>query len=533
MLYLAGSQHHSSLHRIVVLTSGAKAQFSASLNAAAKAATHKTVPFFRGAVILLLLCWPSVAAAAEEQLVYRVRYDLAEPAIVHVTLNFPAPSDAPLTLIVPRTVPGGYAKRPYDPFVTNVKAYAADTPVEVRREPLGPRWKIGKTGERVDRVEYDVDVARMEREIFAASDSSKIRDGYVGLLGYSIFAFFDGWENRPLRLEVSGPTGWPVFSTLAPRVPAEKTTLTARAEDYYALADSQIVIGPKLQLRQIDGGVPLFLSVYAECDEDSAQEGALAREALDKVIAYFGTAPFSNYTVELEYLRPISVRHEYNFSMEHLNSGTFYLDTEHALTAHVNDRDRAAHRFNYAHHIAHSWIPKRAYGVGYLPFTWEMTPIIDTIWFNEGFGRYVAIEALAEAAPKEEAQRSGGQNLDAARSGQGLNALRGILEAAPEFIRRMSLSDLSREGSFLYSADFRVGQNLFARGALMAAEMDERIRLQTNGQKSLRDALRYLMDWSERNRRAFRTEELPVIFREATGVDTANILDRWMQPPVH
>jgi predicted metalloprotease with PDZ domain len=494
-----------------------------SFFAGCKAAIHKTIPFFCGVVILAVLCWPSFAVA-EEQLVYRVRYDLAVPAIVHVSLNFPVPSDAPLTLIVPRSVPGGYAQRPYDPFVINVKAYAAaDTSVEVRREPLGPRWKIGKTGEQVDRVEYDVDVARMEREILAASDSSKIRDGYVGLLGYSIFAFFDGWENRPFRLEVSGPAGWPVFSTLAPRVPAEKSTLTARAENYYALADSQIIMGPKLQLRQIDGGVPLFLSVYAECDEDSVQEGALAREALDKVIAYFGKAPFSNYTVELEYLRPISARHEYGFSMEHLDSGTFYFSIEQAITKQSDARERETHRFNYAHHMAHSWIPKRAYGVGYLPFTWEMTPLIDTIWFNEGFARYVAIEALAEALPAEEAKRYRRQKLD---------ALRGILDDAPPFIRRMSLAELSREGSFLYSDDFRVGQNLFARGALMAAEMDERIRSQTGGKKSLRDALRYLMDWNERNRRAFRTEELPVIFREATGVDTAGILDRWMQPPV-
>jgi predicted metalloprotease with PDZ domain len=72
--------------------------------------------------------------------------------------------------------------------------------------------------------------------------------------------------------------------------------------------------------------------------------------------------------------------------------------------------------------------------------------------------------------------------------------------------------------------------NLFSRGALMAAEMDDFIRTQTQGKKSLRDALRYLLDWSESNHRAFHTEELPVIFRDATGVDTKNILDRWMQP---
>jgi predicted metalloprotease with PDZ domain len=462
--------------------------------------------------------------AAQDALVYRVSYDLATPSAVHISINFPAAVDAPLTLIMPRTVPGGYAQRPYDPFLTNVKAYAAaDTALQARREELGPRWKIGKAGERVNRVEYDVDIARMEREILAASDSSKIRDGYVGLLGYSIFAFFDGWENRPIRIDVSGPATWPIFSTLAPRVPAEKATLTAQAPNYYALADSQIAMGPKLQLRQIDGSVPLFLSVYAESDEDLALEGALAREALDKVIAYFGKAPFSSYTVQLELLRPVSERHEYNFSMEHLNSGTFFFDTEHALTAKSNDRDQETHRFNYAHHIAHSWIPKRAYGIGYLPFAWEMTPVIDTIWFNEGFGRYVAIEALAEALPKDEGARYRTEKLD---------RLRAILDAAPAFLRRMPLSELSREGSFLYTDDFRVGQNLFARGALMAAEMDDRIRSQTGGRKSLRDALRHLMDWSQQNHRAFRTQELSLIFREATGVDTATVLDRWMQAPL-
>ncbi len=473
---------------------------------------------------IALLCLPGLAATADEPVLYRVGYDLSVPLVVHVWLNLAPAADAPLTLIMPRTAPGAYAQRPYDPFVTNVKAYGTtDAAVEVQREELGPRWKIGKSGEQITAVAYDVDVARMEREIFDASASSKIRDGYVGLLGYSIFAFIDGWENRPIRVEIFAPPGWPVFSTLAPRVPAERTALGATAADYYALADSQIVMGPKLQLRQIDGGVPLFLSVYAECQEDIAQEGALAREALDKVVAYFGSAPFSAYTVDLELLRPLSARHEYNFSMEHLNSGTFFFDTEHALTANSNERDRETHRFNYAHHIAHSWIPKRAYGTGYLPFTWELTPLIDTIWFSEGFGRYAAIEALADALPKDEGERYRREKLD---------RLRAILEAAPEFLQRMSLPDLSREGSFLYSDDFRVGQNLFSRGALMAAEMDDRIRSQTAGQKSLRDALRHLMEWSQQNHRAFRTEELTGIFREATGVDTSAILDRWMQPPL-
>jgi predicted metalloprotease with PDZ domain len=467
-----------------------------------------------------------VLAAGEETLNYRVRYDLAVPSVVHITVKFAAPTDAPLTLIMPRSFPGGYAQRPYDPFVINVKAYTGiGGAANVRRDEIGPRWSVGDRGELVSRVEYDVDIARMEREIFDASDTSKIREGYVGLLGYSVFAFFEGWENRATDLQVAAPAGWPVFSTLAPQVPAETSKLTVRAPDYYALADSQIMMGAKLQLRKvsgIDGNAPLFVSVYSESDDDLALEGALARDALDNVTTYFGKAPFSNYTVVLEFLKPVSSRHAYNFSMEHLNSGTFYMDVDHALTANSSDIEKETHRFNYAHHIAHSWIPKHAYGPGYFPFNWEMTPVIDTIWFNEGFGRYVAIAALADALPIDAAARYRKEKLD---------RLRRITVEAPDFLQRMRLDELSREGSFLYADDFRVGMNLFARGALMAAEMDDRIRSQTQGQKSLRDALRHLMDWSAQNHRAFRVEELPVIFRQATDVDTADILGRWMQAP--
>ncbi len=132
---------------------------------------------------------------------------------------------------------------------------------------------------------------------------------------------------------------------------------------------------------------------------------SLARDALDKVVAYFGSAPFSHYSVVLEYLKPLPPPHVYNFSMEHLDSGTFFMDVDHAITAASSAIEKESARFNYAHHIAHSWIPKRCYGAGYIPFNWEMTPVIDTIWFNEGFGRYVAIAALADALPKDEAAR--------------------------------------------------------------------------------------------------------------------------------
>ena len=64
----------------------------------------------------------------------------------------------------------------------------------------------------------------------------------------------------------------------------------------------------------------------------------------------------------------------------------------------------------------------------------------------------------------------------------------------------------------------------------MAAEMDARIREQTQSKKGMREAYRYLMEWSAREKRALRIEELPAIFKEATGVETRDILEKWLAP---
>ena len=109
-----------------------------------------------------------------------------------------------------------------------------------------------------------------------------------------------------------------------------------------------------------------------------------------------------------------------------------------------------------------------------------------------------------------------------------LDSLRGTLAGMPVFIREMPLVPLSRIASTRYSEDFRTGRTLFARGALLAAELDEQIRAASGGKKRLRDFFRQLMDWSAANRRGFRISELPGLVRDATGVETSEIWERWL-----
>jgi predicted metalloprotease with PDZ domain len=362
----------------------------------------------------------------------------------------------------------------------------------------------------------------MENRIRDSVESSKIRKDYVGFLGYSVFGYIDGLQQVSVNLQVDGPGDWPVLSTLDPRATVPKGTAKARAANYGILADSQVVMGPGVQFRELHGKIDLLMAVYAEGDEDVDAEGKMAREALDRVQEYFGDTPFPAYTVLLELLQPRE-GHEYNFSQEHDTSGTFSLSVDGATNAHSPDSHHYSALFNYAHHMAHSWVPKRVWGVGYRPFNWELTPVIETIWFNEGFGRYAGTEAILAGLSQEERKT---------RRERLITRMNDILNDAPPFIKRMPMTLLSQEASFLYAKDFRAGMNIFGRGFLMAAEMDDRIQTQTGGKKSLRDGFRALLAWSAINQHALQVDEMTRIISESTGVDVHDIVAHWMKAPL-
>lgn len=458
------------------------------------------------------------ARGSVDQVSYQLRYDADSPGRLLVTLT-PPPQAGTVELVVPRAIPMGYGVADYASFVENVRGWSP-TGEQLPVERLdGPRWRIGRAGAGVQRLRYMVDVHRMEQRILSAADTSKVRPGYVGLLGYSVLGYLDGLERLPVALEVAPPAGWPVFSTLSPTPSPSPGPVRTNAADFYGAADSQILMGPDLQVRQLAGTRPLFLAGYTEVPADLAVDGALVAEAFGRVADWFASAPFPHYTAMIEYLRPVSSEHQYGFSMEHLESSTYFLDTTRALFANSPAEARERTRFNYAHHIAHSWIPKRLAGEGYFPHRWEVPPVIDTIWFSEGFARWIASESLLATASDidrealTKAQRERWQ---------------GIVNGFPALFRTTSLVDLSRVGSTQYSEDFRIGQTLYCRGALLAGELDRTIRQQAAGGRSLRDSIRSMLVWSAREKRGFRIEELPRLIGDPVGVDVGAVLGKWL-----
>jgi predicted metalloprotease with PDZ domain len=343
------------------------------------------------------------------------------------------------------------------------------------------------------------------------TDASITRSGFVGILNYSIFGWVDGREQEPVQCTVTTFDQWPIFSSNQPTTSMAKGSFTFKTDNYYTLADGQIFLGPKFRLKEYKGIVPLFIASYCESNDeyldDYGKQGVMSMEMLNN---YFGEIPFKEYSILLRKALPLSGVGSMPFGMEHLQSSTFFGDTAGLRRNAMNEEEIIEGLDSYLHHMGHAFIPLRSYGDAYRPFVKELPPIINNIWFNEGFMWFVPYELLQSKELKQWFDDN--------------------TNKADPIIKEMNLQLLSQEASVMYTTDFRLGQAVVARGALMAIEMDNYLKETSGGKKSMKDVIRYLYYWSKDNKRSFTMEEFPALINKASGFDLSNIYIKWQLP---
>ena len=161
-------------------------------------------------------------------------------------------------------------------------------------------------------------------------------------------------------------------------------------------------------------------------------------------------------------------------SMEHLDSSTYYLSV--AAASRPTPRRTPNSRCSTPSPITSAIRGCRSGPTDpVLPFQWEIAPVLDTIWFAEGFGQYAATGACdrgRHAEPGGVPRKHPGDALPAKhRNGPAIPEATAAGRAEPHRPTR-------------YAEDFRTGRLVFSRGGLMAAAIDERIQSETNGAKA-------------------------------------------------
>ncbi len=445
----------------------------------------------------------SLNLQANDTIYYTLSAQAGHPE-VKVSIQFEEAVNGPLRVVIPRSAPGTYEITDYSRFVEYLDGTTNMGALVPAEKGIGSYYDIRPDESPIQRISYAMNIDRMEDELEGWA-SSKRRDAYLGMLGYSVFGFVEGMEDKPIVLTIEASNDWPIFSTLRPSLDRPKGEAQFRASNYAELADAQYLLGDKVQILKVEKAkIPLFAAVYSETDVNLKAIGQMGEQALGLLDNYFGFTPMPHYTMVYEYLNPRTPRHAYNFSIEHMNSMTATFDLSAAPKVY-NPQSR--YYSSLIHHMGHSWVPLRSYGGGYRPFSWEVAPLIETIWLHEGFIWYVLYEV------------TGNEGL--------IRMFRETVETAPDFIQRLSLKELSYLASTQYGTDFRIGRNAFSRGALFAFELDQFITEKTGGEKSFRDAILNLYHWSEQNQKALPYEEIPVIMEKGLGVDIKEVWEKW------
>ena len=462
---------------------------------------------------LATISFLAVSIISTAQLNYTISYTDSSSPTLRIAIQPKAPLTGAVSFVMPRAIPGHYSgSATYDKFIVHV--YSMNNrgeKIEMRKDLNdAPRWYFNDTGKLVARIEYEVNLGKMERTL-VPGDASITRRGFVGILNYSVFGWIDGTENEPVQCTVETFEQWPIFTTIDPSATLAKGSIKFRTENYYELADAQTFIGPATRVKEFHGIVPLFIASYCETQDEYLDDyGLQGVESMKILNADFGELPFQHYSIMLRKAIPLEPGSTPALAMEHLQSSTFFGDTSGVRKSKMNPGDVTRTMPTYLHHMSHAFIPLRCYGDSYRPYVLEIPPIMNNIWLNEGFMWFLAYDEL-----KLEMMKTNFYNS---------------VYKTSTIIKKMSLQQLSQTASTLYGADFRIGRGVYSRGALMAIEMNDYLKEQSNGKKSMKDVLRYMYEWSKKNKRAYTMEELPVLLNQACGVDLGSIYRKWQQP---
>ena len=407
--------------------------------------------------IIFFICFLFLFSTLQAQIHYKLQYTDSASGRIAVSINLLTATDSPFIFIMPRSVPGYYAEIEYDRYVTAVKARTDDGKEDtMAKDDVSPRWRLLKNL-AIRSLSYEVDLKKMEKEELFATDYSLTRPGFAGILNYSVFGWINGTEHQPVTCSIETFSGWPVYSTIAPKEKPDSGSYQFSCADYFQLADGQTYLGPSFHVKKFEAPVPLFVVSYSEKAKEYIDElGLRGIMSMNILKDYFGSVPFQHYTfVKISSVFPDSL-HKGNFAMEHLNSLTVGGNERSAIVASGDSATRLQNSFGVLHHMAHAYLPLRSYGDRYLPQVQEIPPIIKNIWFNEGFIWFLCYDTI--------------------KSESMWNRLYNNSYKAEDVIRRMPLIYLSETGSTLFVKDLRIGMALYSRGAMMAYELDKMIK---------------------------------------------------------
>lgn len=399
-------------------------------------------------ICLLLLALPA-AAAQTARADYEVDVTRPESNRVRVTMSVPA--EGAFQVSLPSWAPGAYRIVKYAQQVRGLAASDADgrpLKVEVVDEQT---WRVEGSGGGTVALSYEVvtEALRFDRE-------------HCLIPGPETFLYVVGRKDLPCRVRFVLPAGWKVGTGLDALPDG-----AYGARDYDTFIDCPVELG-RFELVTFEAdGARYELVIHAKGPVNGAALAEMCRKTVKEQNRIFGAPPFERYVFLFHFRDGSGGR-----GLEHLNStdiGMPYqaIKAEPLLAASIT-----------SHEYFHLWNVKRIRPVELGPFDYTKIVRTKALWFCEGVTSYYGDRSLVRAGIwKEQAY---------------LDHLAGEIETLQNNPDRKKTSVEQASWSVWDRKDWpRV--DYYNKGELLGLLLDLRIRVSSEGGKSLDDVLRLLM----------------------------------------
>jgi predicted metalloprotease with PDZ domain len=395
----------------------------------------------------------------------RISYELTieQPSrnIYRVEIQADGIREDVVRLALPAWSPGAYRIVDYARNVQAFTAHASDSLRSLDWQKIDKQtWEIRKSPEDDIRVSY---------EVFSEALTPDMAD----LAGPATYMFVEGHTHVPVTLRYHVPPSWEVFTGLT----GEEGIFAA--PDYDVLIDAPAFIGRPRVLEFLYEGERyrlVFSDPGIRFDEDDLV--ADIRAIVDATVDIFGSTPFEHYTF-LFRVNPGPG----SGGLEHLNSTR--------ITVGRNDltnRERYE-RFLYvvAHEFFHVWNVKWIRPEVLGPFDYSREVHTRLLWVSEGVTSYYGRLLLRRAGLLSQSEYL-----------ESLSRQIGSFQQSPG---RFLMSNEEASWNTWLTSDNASNNTIsyYTKGEIAGLLLDLEIRARTQGQRTLDDVMRHMMEnWAAR-----------------------------------
>ena len=432
-----------------------------------------------------------------------------------VTLEINEPAKDGQILSLPAWIPGSYMIRDFAKNITTIRAHSNNKPVSLT--------KLDKSSWQTDALTSPLIV---EYEVYAWDLS--VRSAHFDMThafynGTSLFLMPHGFENEPSAIAIKKPqdekySDWKVTTSLKSTDIDQSGFGLYEATNYDELIDHPVEIGTH---SEFDFSVENSQHKMAFTGVHRASEKRLKQD-ISKICqthcSMFGELPEMD-----KYVFLTMVTGDGYGGLEHRSSTSLMCARDDLpLDTHPEEPDEKYRNFLglCSHEYFHTWNIKRIKPASFLPYNLSTESYTRQLWAFEGITSYYDELALirSKVISLDSYLELIGQTITRVLRGKG-RLTQTVAESSFDAWTKFYKQDESAPNVIV---------SYYAKGALLALCLDLTIRIQSDGEKSLDDVMRYL--WLNYGKKSIGVPEgqIESIVSDIAGTDLISFFERYL-----